>query len=342
MSAPPTVFATLTPDNPQAKLAFNRVCENRATCQHIWVAAGPEYDRDVAVHLFSERQRLQEENDDAASDSLTEPDDETEEREGLKESATIWNGYYTFDLDDPPAKPGTGWTAGTGLGMASQVELFIKTAGSLDGVKAKHAHFNFNLDTGLLCLLSRASSAVNGSNVLRGHTHSLNQSRMTVLLGQLSYIFEYTEYARTNEFYMQKRKYLSNFSDVSNKTFALTPTPFGPARVVGQWTLGSCLGKGSFGRVTVGTNSKSELVAIKVVERNKKQTQPDDEIRALKCLQKLSNYEDVRGRLVHLKEVIYQNGEENNPPTAFQEISLVLEPACTRTFESLISNRNFE
>ncbi|KAI9682560.1 MAG: hypothetical protein M1822_006858 [Bathelium mastoideum] len=337
MSVAPTIFATLTPENPKAKLAFSRIC-NRATCQHICVAARPEYDRDVSVHLFFEHRRSQEEKDDAASDSLTEPDDETEQQEGFKDLATIWKGCYTFNLHDPPITPGTGWAVGTG--RVNQVDLIIDSVGSSDGIRGYHALFNFNLDTGFLCFLSRASSTVNGSHIVRGHTHALNQSRMRLSLGQLSYIFEYTEYARSDDFYLQRQAYLSNFSHGSDESFVLTPTPSGQARVIGQWTLGISLGKGSFGRVFAATNSKSELVAIKIIEWSKKRTQANDEIRVLEHLQNLSNYKDFEGRLVHLKDIIYQNGEGNYHSTAFQEIALVLEPACTRTFENLISNRN--
>lgn len=59
-------------------------------------------------------ERPQYNTDGEASETLTEPDTDTDEQMG-RELGMVWVGSYLLELQSPPATPQRGWTAGKGL-----------------------------------------------------------------------------------------------------------------------------------------------------------------------------------------------------------------------------------
>lgn len=345
--APPFVFATLKPSNPLAKLAFSHTFEQvsdvlQAYQRRMLVEPEQIYDKDI-LRLRLKRNPgflpLQSDINDDVSESSTDPGSGTEQDwRGL---GMVWTGCYPFDLGDPPDNRITGWTVGKGRDEIN-IDFLINTPLRRDQVRGYHALFNLHRDTGYLYIMSRASSTtsvtVNGHEIARGKMHALNQSPMTIRFGPLEYIFEYAETARSPAFYSRLQGYMKNHLGVTESDFSLTPTPTGQVRTVGDWTLGKSLGRGSYGKVYAATNSKNHIVAIKLVDRKSKKDAVNKEIETLKALTDLAEDKDDEGRLLRLRDVIYQNGKEDYSSTRFEDIILVLEPATPDCFDRLTTD----
>lgn len=135
--------------------------------------------------------------------------------------------------------------------------------------------------------------------------------------------------ATSEIYYHRRREYIESLLNVSDPIYDLTPTPSGQSRTIGGWTLGMPLGKGASGKVYAATDSKSTLVAIKIVEHG---SNLEERIRVLKKLGALEKSENGHRRILRLKEIIYPSRGRQN---AFEEIALVLEPAVRATFTQL-------
>ena len=348
-SSSESTFATLTPANAAAKAAFSAVFvggsqEGAASCRRFMhVKPEQEYDRDVLRFHHHQKRKLQEQElfqDDTVSQTPTEPDTETELES--KHLGMVWSGHYIFDLTALPFEPESGWTAGTNR-KNEQIDFVLTTKQISARVRTYHARFNFHPHTGFLFVskVSRAITAeiaVDGIQVQRGQLYGLNQSSMTIWIGQLQYIFQYLDFASSPAFYKDHQNYMKDQLTEFTSISSITPTPTGRPRIFGGWTLGRSLGRGGFGKVYTATNSRNEIAAIKVQERvSKTAYQIGQEVRVLRSLKELSEREDDEGRLVRLRDVIYENETGEHTSTKFEDVAFVLEPAVENDFTDLIN-----
>jgi hypothetical protein len=78
---------------------------------------------------------------------------------------------------------------------------------------------------------------------------ALNRDSARLRIGNLDYKFEYTEYARTQDYSNARMRFLRTISPEANiQMQTLTPTPHPNAKTIDRWTLGPPLGKGAVGR----------------------------------------------------------------------------------------------
>lgn len=329
-----TTFAKLTPSNAVAKLAFDAMYEGNPLMdrQHIYVLPQQQYDKDILLFRLQEQKTRE---GTIESDSPTDPDSDTEN--SLKGHGMIWSGWFAFNIDPGPYKPKIGWTVGKGR-SGMDIDYLLTPSRTSDGLRGYHARFNLH-KTGYL-FISKTSSAphaevlVNGKAVGCGEQLSLNQNPMNIRISNLEFGFQYTDFAYTDNFYRDRRNYMKdNLQATSLPNLDLTPTPGKTFRCFGHWTIASSLGKGAYGKVSSATNSKGEIVAMKVIERSEKSAhQVTHEIDILKKLQKLPEVHDGdRKRILRLREVIYQT-EAEVIPAIFEEVALVLEPCVSATF----------
>jgi hypothetical protein len=333
MEPSPTAFARLIPLNTIARIAFDEAYESStavADKSHIYVEPRQHYDKDALIFRLQEQKKQQ--GDANESDSPTDPDTDTENHQ--KHYGMIWTGWFAFDLAVAPGERTTGWTVGSGRKNV-HIDYPVVTRSLATGVRGYHARFNFHQNTGHLFIskVSRVRDAeviVNGKGVSCGEQFTLNQNSMNIRLGRLEYEFRYTDFGQTEDYYTAQHLYMERFLRVQSLPYqTLTPTPAGTFRTFGSWTVGPSLGKGTYGRVFSATNSKGEIVAIKVVERGQRTVrQVNREIHVLQELQKLSEVnKGDRNRVVRLKESIFQNGTQKFTSAVFDEVALVLEPA---------------
>lgn len=344
-------FAILRPANAVAKISFNTVYETASrhqtaahSCQ-MHVKTEQEYDREVFLFRSQQRRKQQLQQtcgdvpEDVMSDTPTEPDTDNEQE--LRHLGVVWAGYYQFDLDCPPADPQIGWTVGKGReGMS--IDFLVTTRNISHEVKGYHARFNLHPNTGYLYISKTSGAvttkvAVNGNDVSCRQAYALNQTPMNIRMGQLEYTFEYTEIACSDSFYKRREEYMKSHLNGSVPNPSLTPTPAGQARTIGSWTFNASLGRGAFGKVFTATNSRNHVVAIKIVERNSKTAnEVEHEIQVLQDLKRLAETENDEGRLVRLRETIYQDGKQEYKSASFEDVALVFEPAAESDFTQLI------
>lgn len=357
-------FALLTPANALAKLAFSEVHDaltaggqNNQTdgdqaARRRRMCVEPEQRRDdEIVRLRREMERPKYDTDGEASETLTEPDSDTDEQLG-RELGMVWDGSYLLDLQSPPAMPERGWTAGKGPLENMPIDLLLCTRAfaKTHDIKLRnpHARFNFFLENKGLFIMgcSRSPTAqltVNGDGATRGPYH-LNQHIMKIQLDKLEYNFQWTENAATEDFKSSRRRYvvraLHGGQQAANIDVEM-PTPLPNRRTIGKWTLGDALGAGGNGRVFFASDRSGNVAAIKVVERTSRNCNTvDEEINILQKVTDLANSSVDGERILRMEQVIYSNGEEFSTKTAFDNIAIVLKPMTPQTFGDLLGTRS--
>ena len=340
-------FATLTPANVLAKMAFsdafNAIMSSGqkesidvARC-HMNVQPNLVYEADVLRYRLELERKLSEEDD---SESLTELNTDHEEED--RNRGMVWNGFYVLGFQHPPSTPDLGWIIGKKGSYADIVlcsSAFAKRH-SLN-LRNSHARLNFNRYNGAIFISAISSSplsgvTVNGEAVSR-QTYILNQYKMKIGVNLLEYDFEYTEFASTKDYKMERQQYLA--SELKAPTTFLMPTPQQNTRTIGQWTLSDPLGKGTSGRVFLASNSKNETVAIKMIEYTSRTAETvNREIAQCEKLTALARTQNAGERLVHLTEVIRE--QRSSSGAAFEDVALVLEPMTPQVLDRIVGFRS--
>ena len=177
------LFATLTPANVLAKLAFSDVFDavtrgrqkpsTDAAVHRMSVASEQEYHADVLRFRLEMERKL---NEGDISESPTEPGTETELE--IRHLGMIWTGRYVLGFQPLPSAPEMGWVVGKG----PYADVFLCTKAFVKrhslNLRSFHARFNFDKENGAFFFASITSSsfaglAVNGETVSR-HMHVLN------------------------------------------------------------------------------------------------------------------------------------------------------------------------
>ena len=340
-ASPP--FALLIPSNAVAKLFFDATCDSgRISLDSglIHVDAQQKYDRDVLRFRLQAEVKMQ----DGATESDTATDPDTETEYAMKHCGMIWSGWFCFSLEPGPCNSTRGWTIGKGR-RNMDVDYLLVPPPHWDsgGLRGYHARFNLHEKTGFL-FVSKATSAahaevvVEGQSLTSGEQFALNRAQMSIRIGNLEFQFRYIDFAYHADFYDQRCMYMTDrLSYTTLPNINLTPTPSETFRCFGEWTMSRPLGKGAFGRVHSATNNKGDLVAIKIVERSERTAnEVRQEVDILRTLESLTEiHEGDRKRILRLRDVIYQNGDEAYAGTVFEDVALVLEPAVLATFASI-------
>ncbi|KAI4141430.1 MAG: hypothetical protein L6R39_005332 [Caloplaca ligustica] len=336
-------FATLTPINVAAKVAFHEVAEACLVqgehlnyhARFMTISDHRLYDQEVAMTM---ERGLKEAGD---SDTPTEADTDTENFR--REAYPIWIGHYKFDL--ATGKPGSsnGWVAGKGRDREPEgVQLLLVAGlGRKSTIRGRHARFALSHQSGYLYVV-RGSSAimdlsVNGESLGQG-PYVLNKSSVRLRLGSLEYLYQYTDYARTKDYAESRTAFLRSITDTDRpELWHFTPTPAINTRSIGDWTLATELGKGTYGRVYAATNIKGELVALKIIERNKRSANAvKEEIATLRALSEEAQNSKCE-RIALLRDVIFPHGKEDYPESlVFEEVSLIFTPVITETLAQRI------
>ncbi|KAI0196674.1 kinase-like domain-containing protein [Xylaria flabelliformis] len=350
------VFATLTPFNVDAKVAFSEVFD-AATCDRqgaptnaaayrMSVEAEQQYD--AAVLRF--RREMEKGSSGGDSESLTELNSDTEL--DMKQLGMLWKGHYVFDLRHGPFASEMGWTVGKrSVGGGTSADIILCTIGlakrqSLN-LRSSHARFSFDRDNGVFFIASLTSSSlakqqirVNGEVISR-RMHALNQYSMKILIDTLEYIFQYTDFASTEDFVKSRKVYLTtNLNASPYRTFDM-PTPRRNLKTFGQWTVNNPLGRGSVGSVFLASNSKNEVVAVKVMQCSSKPGSAiaiDHEISTCRRLTTLAQEQGDSGRVVKLKEVFDPREQPSSSSADPMEFALVLEPMTPLTLDQLLTS----
>lgn len=358
MSEP--AFVSLTPVNALARLAFSEVYDTLTSRRQSDLAADTqaalgrmlvEPDQicdDEIVRLRREMGRTKYDTDGEASETLTEPDTDTEQE--LRKLGMVWVGQYLLALRPQPANPEKGWTVGKGPLGNMPFDLLLCTRSfakshALD-IRNPHARFNFFFESHGLFIMgcSRSPSthlAVNGDAVALRPYH-LNQHSMKIQFDKLEYHLQWTDYAAGADFVDKRRRHVARTlgGPLANIDFEM-PTPLPFKRTMGRWTLGDALGAGGQGRVFFASDPSGNMAAIKVMERTSRNCDAvDEEIQTLQEVTDLAQRTDDGERVMRVAEVIYSNGEKFSSRTAFDNVGIVLQPMTPQTFGDLVGTRS--
>ena len=353
-------FASLTPTNALAKLAFSEVygvlTSGRQNNQpddalrRMAVASQQTFDGEILRLRFETRKRASRNAyaiDGESSESLTEPDTDTEQ--AYQELGMIWKGRYLLRLEPLPSVPFMGWVVGKGPLENTPVDLLLCTRpfAKLHGISLRnpHAWFNFAVTNRSFYIIgcSRSPSAqltVNGEAATQRPYH-LNQHRMKIQLEKFEYDFQWTGFAANDAFKEERHRYVTRTLGGPEFVAIDVPTPLPNRRMMGRWTLGEALGAGGRGRVVFASGSSGDVAAIKVLERTSRNCHSvDEEIETLQSVTDLAEQLDDDERLLRMTEVIYSNGEKFSSKMAFDNVAIVLRPMMPRTLADLVGIRS--
>ena len=353
-------FASLTPANALARLAFSDVYgvltsgrqNNQPDDALRRMAVEPQqtFDGEILRLRFETKKRASRNayaTDGESSESLTEPDTDTEQT--YQELGMIWKGRYLLRLEPLPSVPFMGWAAGKGPLENTPMDLLLCTRpfAKLHGINLRnpHARFNFTLTNRGFYIIgcSRSPSAqltVNGETATRRPYH-LNQHRMKIQLEKFEYDFQWTEFAANEAFKEERHRYVTRTLGGPEFVAIDAPTPLPNRRTMGNWTLGEALGAGGRERVFFASDSSGDVAAIKMLERTSRNYHSvDEEIKTLQSVTDLVDQSDNSERLLRMVEVIYSNGEKFSSKMVFDNVAIVLRPMMPRTFVDLVGIRS--
>jgi hypothetical protein len=352
-------FASLTPADALTKLAFSdaydalrsrrqntQTSDNQAAINRMRVEPEQQCDGDIVL-LRRARQRSRD-NDRAVSESLTEPDTDTEVQ--LQELGKVWVGSYQFQMGFLPAVPIRGWRVGKQPPGNAETDLVLCTRQfaqehNID-IGSGHAHFNFLQTNKSFYIAGRskfpsAQLTVNGDGIARQPYH-LNQHQMKIQFDKLQYYFKWTDYASTDGFTYNRKNYVNqhlNGASVADGNIEM-PTPLPNMRTIGKWTLGRALGAGAYGKVSFATDQRGDMVAIKMVERTvRNQYNLAQEIQISKQVTELAKESENGDKILQMIDVLYPNTEQLSSE-AFDNVAMVLTPVTPMTFKDLIGTRS--
>ena len=361
-----SAFATLAPKNALARLAFSELYDSlTAGRQNAEADGNPALDRMTVelqqifdgevLHLRLEADKRVSENsqnaaylsDAETSESLAEPDSDIEEQ--YKELGLIWRGHYFLTLESLPSVPHTGYAIGKGPleNIPNDLLLCTKSFAKWHGINLRnpHARFNFFPDTrGLYiagCSRSPLAQLTVDGEAVRLRPYLLNRYSMNIGLDKLEYVFQWTDFAATNNFSKVRNGYVAGAIGARPVVDIDMPTPLSSSRTIGKWTLGDVLGKGGRGRVFFASNTSGEMAAIKLIERTSQNHRAvDDEIQVCKDVTAAAERVGDDKRILRVVDIIYTNNERFLSTMAFDNVAIVLQPLTPKTLADWVGVRS--
>ncbi|KAH7308999.1 kinase-like domain-containing protein [Stachybotrys elegans] len=353
-AGPVLATMTLTPDNAEAKLAFNEVAEwlnkqhardeaQTHASKFMWVASQQTSDSEVTRLLrgFVATDSSSSASPPASpSQSQTNLLDEAEADPEAEPGTEIWTGLYHITLSEPPRQPLRGWVSGSAKidGNLNDLVLCMPSSASFSRHKVRRHQAVFQIhSTGRMSIQTmsdRSDTYINGNRILRT-PHVLNEPASIVTFGSLRYRLEYSHFAQTEAYKAHLQTYLQETlgSTADPQLLSLTPTPSDLTAIkIGQWkvTTGT-VGSGAMGRVSIAMNDAGKVVALKRVSVGRQRSSIRTLQRKLETLTRLVK-ENNEHRLLQLLEVITDDAWGANPAA---DVWFVLEPAVADTLASL-------
>ncbi|KAI0098545.1 kinase-like domain-containing protein [Nemania sp. FL0031] len=356
-------FATLTPSNALAKLAFSEVYQSllsrpqvepgqnaQAALCRMAVDADQVFDKDILrLRLETERRLARNSRDGESSESGTEPSTDTEE--SRQELGMIWVGKYLLSFGSEPSDFRRGWTMGKSPLENPAIDLVLCTKSYAKQheihLRNPHAGIYFDCqDRGLYMRgFSRSMLAqltVNGqpANQCR---RILNQDDMKIQADKLWYDFKWTGYAYTSSYKIARGEYVTQRLGGPRNPVIDMPTPLPTLRIIGDWTLGDPLGMGVHGKVFFGSNSQGTVAAVKLVDRLPHNDNAiSEEISTFRQVTNLAEELDHDKRIARMVEVIHHTQQNRPSKLPFNQVAIILKPLVSGTLDALVEEARAE
>ncbi|KAG7406359.1 Serine/threonine-protein kinase PAK 2 [Fusarium oxysporum f. sp. rapae] len=314
----------LTPENAEARLAFNEIAESlqiqtedpviQAAQQHtrkcMWISSKQQNDHEVGRLLRAASENL------SSSPPISSPRDpkssfrSNKAEEKSQEQFRIWKGHYFISLDQPPRNPSRGWVVGSlrdGPHLNDIVLCLRSGNNKMYKVRRNQAILQIDKTSFIYVqpITDKYITMVNGDKISRKRV--FNQSSARLAFGSLCYRIQYARGSYADDYPSRVKHYLDKHLKIPTTLLelSLTPTPSENSPItIGQWTVSAgTVGKGASGMVSIASNILGQRVALKRVQvgRDRERTrkvQTKLETFAALCQKKNEN------RLLRLIEVI--------------------------------------
>lgn len=342
---PASAFFLLRPANAAAELAFTDVVEH---VQHIPQDEDPERAarcREMTSHLFLSsqtqsisipagrlhRRRIQATMPGSSSPIIDGHNDSSDFDTG---GVHVWAGGYFIDLSLEQHSRHRKWSVGR---YSERITPnIVLTMDKFTGVARQQTSIRVDGLTRLAYLVASLPDMITVNSAKPVHTPgvmeacrlALPSGLNTIILGQLQYEFEYTNFSRTPQAQGILAAYLEQGGGVRATPEALsaTPTPGSMTKTIGPYTLAGIFGAGSFGSVRSAVGPRGDkILAIKtIVSRRKSST-------ATQVMQNLSQLIGTSTEPCHVLRMV----DSFQLPGTLDETHLVLEPFTPITMDKL-------
>jgi hypothetical protein len=337
----------LTPENAEARLAFNEVAESlqvqtedpviqaaqQQTRKCMWISSKQQIDHEVGRLLRTESETL------SSSSPISSPRDpksssRPKKAEERSPEQLIWKGHYFISLDQPPRNPSRGWVVGSLRDAPHMNDIVLCLRSGKDRMyKVRRNQAILQIDETSFVyvqpMTDRSTTMVNGDKITRKRV--FNQSSARLAFGSLCYRIQYARGSYADNYPSRVKRYLDEHLQISKTLLelSLTPTPSESSPItIGQWTISAgTVGKGASGMVSIASNDHGQRVALKRVQVGRDRERTRKVQTKLETLAALCQREN-ENRLLRLIEVITDDVRSTNK---IADVWFVQEPAAQGT-----------
>ncbi|KAG4291565.1 STE protein kinase [Fusarium proliferatum] len=346
----------LTPENPEARLAFHEVAESlqvqtqdpvtHAAQQHtrkcMWISSKQQNDQEVRRLSRTASEDL---SSSSPISSPRDPRSSFRSQDESEEEFRIWKGHYFLSLDQPPRNPSRGWVVGSlrdGPHMNDIVLCLRSGNNKIYKVRRNQAILQIDKTSFVYVqpMTDRSTTMVNGDKISRKRV--FNQSSARLAFGSLCYRIQYARGSYADDYPSRVKDYLNKYLNIPTTLLelSLTPTPSETSPItIGQWTVSAgTVGKGASGMVSIASNDHGQRVALKRVQVGRdreriRNVQIKLETLAALCQRKNEN------RLLRLIEVITDDVRSAN---RIADVWFVQEPAAQEVLSTALTRGLFK
>lgn len=262
-------FARLIPQNRLAREAFNEIILKIKD-----VNAG--FSSHAAKFIHVDGLKSEEPCSFSESDSVN-PDTNT--------AISLWTGFYRLNLNLLPGNPLLGWIIGTGRDLRPADFVICKQGPH--HVHGRHARFTYHEVSGALLIQSdKRPIIIDGKDNIVNNRKALLDKKTGITIGDLSYVFEYTNLNKSI-YFDQLNRLRQQLPNASNLPSFVDPTPSAKDFIINDYLIKDAFAQGSTCSVHIAIHRTvgSYLVAKKVHRNNRNQQRIKTEVEILKSLE---------------------------------------------------------
>ena len=350
-------FASLTPENALARLAFSNLYDSLTTgrqnaqeddaliLRRMVVQPQQNFDSEV-LRSRLEKEKRPNLSDVETSESLPEPDTDDENNH---QRDLIWTGHYLLNLKYSSSSSMIEFAAGKDPLKNVFIDLLLCTKAFVNefdiNLRNSHARFNFFLTNKDFyvhgCSRFKLTQLTMNDEAAHQRPYHLNQQFMMIRLDKLEYNFRWTSFAVTKDFKEDRARYVSRVIDNFMKIDIDMSTFHFNKRMMGDWTLKNALDVDSQKKIFFASNRLDHAVIIKIIERTvKNHDRVDVKVQRSRDITAFANKWDDSERILRVTEIIYTNEERFSPTTLFDNVAIVMQPMTPKTLTDWLGNRS--
>ncbi|KAM0123459.1 hypothetical protein ACHAO1_011288 [Botrytis cinerea] len=309
-------FARLIPQNRLAQEAFNEVVLNMKDVNADFSSHAAKF-----IHV-----------DDLRSEELVSFSESDSSNTGTNTGVSLWTGFYRLNLNLLPGKPLLGWIIGTGRDIRPADFVICKQGAH--HVHGRHARLTYHEVSGALLIQSdKRLIIIDGKDNIVNDKKALLDKKTGITIGDLSYVFEYTNLNK-RIYFDQLNRLRQQLHNASNLPSFLDPTPSAKDFVLNDYLIKDAFAQGSTCSVHIAIHRTfgKYLVAKKVHRNNRNQQRIKAEVEILKSF-------EPHPRICQLQEVIYPGKDQSvNHVEVVDEVYMMFSSVAEENLGNIIKS----